>query len=321
MSDIVDVTFEEEAEFDVDFSGTGKDGEVGGYYIPSGSGGVLNFTPSRTDMPEVPSVKLPEGPQGEPFTYEDFTEEQLAALAGSTVVSLKRTSGTGAAGTTDTYTMTMSDGKTFSFQVYNGADGKGVGDMLKSSYDPQNKNTDIFDYVDKKIENLDVDVTADEVTFSDGQTFQQKYDNGELNGTNGKDATINGVNALTLTTDEYLSLEQTGSTAKLSMKSAPASLTTVTAVLSSSAWALDSDGLYAQTVAVEGVTTDPNQVIVADVQQTGTDLDADNEALAGWAGEDGKGPSTQYVTQGNGTLTFHAIEAPTVNIPINVGVG
>lgn len=352
---------------------------------------------------------------------------------GATVVSLERTSGTGAAGTYDTYTMIRSDGQAFTFQVYNGADGKGSGDMLKSLYDPQNRNTDIFDYVDKAVSNLDVDVTADEVTFSDGESFQQKYDSGELkgqdgsdgaagqdgsdgvsptvsvaaitgghrititdahgtktvdvmdgsdgaagkdgssgadgvgvasveqtttstddggeniitvtltngtkytftvkngskgstgaagnDGTNGKDATINGVNALTLTTDEYLSLEQTGSTAKLSMKSAPASLTTVTAVLSSSAWAQDSDGLYAQTVSVTGVTTDPNQVIVADVQQTGADLDADNEALAGWAGEDGKGPSTQYVTQGNGTLTFHAIEAPTVNIPLNLGVG
>lgn len=150
-----------------------------------------------------------------------------------------------------------------------------------------------------------------------------KGDKGDTGATGaaGAAATINGVNALTLTTDEYLKLTQTGDTAKLEMVSAPASLTAVTAVLSASAWAADSDGLYAQTVTVPGVTADASQVIIVDVQLTGADIDADNEALAAWAGEDGKGPSSQYVAQGSGTLTFHAIEAPTVNIPINVGVG
>ena len=104
---------------------------------------------------------------------------------GATIVSIKRTSGTGAAGTTDTYTVTMSDGTTGTFQVYNGADGKGSGDMLKSIYDPNNKNTDIFTYVDNKFKDIDVDVTADEVTFADGETFQQKYDSGELKGADG----------------------------------------------------------------------------------------------------------------------------------------
>lgn len=43
---------------------------------------------------------------------------------GSYVVSLVRTSGNGAAGTTDIYTMTMSDGARYTFSVYNGKDGK-----------------------------------------------------------------------------------------------------------------------------------------------------------------------------------------------------
>lgn len=140
-------------------------------------------------------------------------------------------------------------------------------------------------------------------------------------GADGAPATINGVNTLTITTDEYLSAEQTGSTLKLGLKSAPSSLGAVSYVLSASAWAEDSDGLYAQTIAVSGVTTDHEQVIVVDVQQTGTDIEADNEALAAWAGEEGSGPASWYVAQGSGTLTFHAKEAPTVNIPLNVGVG
>ena len=32
--------------------------------------------------------------------------------------------------------------------MYNGADGIGSGDMLKSVYDTKNKNTDIFTYAD-----------------------------------------------------------------------------------------------------------------------------------------------------------------------------
>ena len=71
---------------------------------------------------------------------------------GESITSIVRTSGTGAAGTTDTYTITTDAGNTHTFQVYNGADGEGAGDMLKSIYDPQNKNTDIFEYADGLVE-------------------------------------------------------------------------------------------------------------------------------------------------------------------------
>lgn len=70
---------------------------------------------------------------------------------GSSIQSIVRTDGTGAAGTTDTYTVTMTDGMTSTFQVYNGADGTGSGDMQKNIYDTQNRNTDIFQYVDEKM--------------------------------------------------------------------------------------------------------------------------------------------------------------------------
>ena len=55
---------------------------------------------------------------------------------GRSVVSILRTAGTGVAGTTDTYTITYSDGATSTFTVYNGADGLGAGDMLAAAYDP-----------------------------------------------------------------------------------------------------------------------------------------------------------------------------------------
>ena len=83
------------------------------------------------------------------------------------------------------------------------------------------------------------DYTADLVTFTDGQTFQEKYGSGELtgpagadgapgqqgqpgadgdpgpagqDGADGKDATINGVNALTLAASGGLNGSQSGST-------------------------------------------------------------------------------------------------------------
>lgn len=69
-----------------------------------------------------------------------------------TITSIVRTSGNGASGTVDTYTVTCSDGATFEFFVRNGADGNGAGDMVKNVYDPTGKAQDIFAYVDDQIE-------------------------------------------------------------------------------------------------------------------------------------------------------------------------
>ena len=144
---------------------------------------------------------------------------------GSSIQSITRTAGTGAPGTTDTYTITLTDGSTTEFYVYNGKDGTGAGDMSASVYDPQGKNTDVFQYVDNALKGkqdtltgtqgqvvgFDADgnpiaqdapeggvtsfnnrrgavspqkgdYTATDIPFSDGETFQQKYDSGELTG-------------------------------------------------------------------------------------------------------------------------------------------
>lgn len=85
------------------------------------------------------------------------TGPQGAAGNGISGIALK--SGTHAPGTSDVYTITLTDGTTFDFEVYNGANGQGAGDMLASVYDPQNKHQDIFAYVDNAIK--DVKVTTD----------------------------------------------------------------------------------------------------------------------------------------------------------------
>ena len=66
---------------------------------------------------------------------------------GRGIVSIARTSGTGAAGTTDTYTITFTDSTTATFQVYNGADGV-KGDKGDDGHTPI-KGTDYWTTADQ----------------------------------------------------------------------------------------------------------------------------------------------------------------------------
>ena len=65
---------------------------------------------------------------------------------GNGIANIKLKSGTHAPGTSDIYTITMTDSSTFDFVIYNGTDGKGAGDMTAAVYDPNSKKTDIFSY-------------------------------------------------------------------------------------------------------------------------------------------------------------------------------
>lgn len=70
---------------------------------------------------------------------------------GNGISGIELKSGTHAPGTSDVYTITLTDGTTFDFPVYNGSNGQGAGDMMASVYDPQNKRTDVYKYVDDAI--------------------------------------------------------------------------------------------------------------------------------------------------------------------------
>ena len=63
---------------------------------------------------------------------------EITGPSGKSIVSIARTIGTGAPGTIDTYTITFTGSTTSTFQVYNGADGQGSGDMTKTVYDTDN---------------------------------------------------------------------------------------------------------------------------------------------------------------------------------------
>lgn len=81
--------------------------------------GDLVITLSAGDPINAGSVIGPRGIQGE------------VGPTGASVDRIERTSGTGAPGTTDTYTVYLTDGKTGgTFQVYNGSNGTGSGDFM-----------------------------------------------------------------------------------------------------------------------------------------------------------------------------------------------
>ena len=92
-------------------------------------------------------------------------------------------------------------------------------------------------------------------------------------------------------------------------------LSAQTITLTTSGWTQGSDDRYYQTKSVSGITSS-TPVVWVDCDLSTSDVNAKIEILTAWAG-----PSANEVKQGSGTLTFYSYEKPTVNIPVNVGVG
>nr|DAH31319.1 MAG TPA: collagen triple helix repeat protein [Caudoviricetes sp.] len=88
------------------------------------------------------------GPKGDKGDVGAQGERGLRGETGNGISGIALKSGTHAPGTSDVYTITLTDGITFDFEVYNGANGAGAGDMLASVYDPQGKRTDVYKYAD-----------------------------------------------------------------------------------------------------------------------------------------------------------------------------
>lgn len=113
--------------------------------IPKGDTGATGPQGLKGDTGEKGDTGAtgPQGPKGETGATGSPGRDGTNGIDGEDgrgIVSIVRTSGNGAAGTTDTYTVTYTDTTTSTFKVYNGADGTGAGDMLASVYDPAGKN-------------------------------------------------------------------------------------------------------------------------------------------------------------------------------------
>lgn len=130
--------------------GKGDKGDLGS---AAGFGAVSATVDGSTGAPSVEvSASGPDTAKEFAFSFHGLKGQQGIqgdkGDPGSSIASIERTAGTGAPGTRDTYTITLTDGTTSTFQVYNGADGVGAGDMTAAVYDPQGKAQDIFQYVD-----------------------------------------------------------------------------------------------------------------------------------------------------------------------------
>ncbi len=66
-----------------------------------------------------------------------------------------------------------------------GKDGEGSGDMLAATYDTSGKQTDVYQYAEDKASEAVKNVSAGNVHFTDGETFQAKLDSGALKGDKG----------------------------------------------------------------------------------------------------------------------------------------
>lgn len=121
----------------------------------------------------------PKGDKGDPFTYADFTAAQLASLVGPVgatgngIASVVRTAGNGAPGTTDTYTITFTDGSTEDFPVTHGADGNSIQSIARTAGAGAPGTTDTYT-----------------ITLTDGSTASFNVYNGK-DGNGAGDMTMN----------------------------------------------------------------------------------------------------------------------------------
>ena len=137
-------------------SGTATD-PIFHLFIPSAKNGNDGYTPVKgVDYFDgndgySPTVSVSAISGGNKVTITDKSgSKTFNVMDGDSITGIVQISGTGAAGTVDTYAVTTSSGGSYTFNVRNGADGKGTVDMLKSVYDPTGKAQDIFAYADTK---------------------------------------------------------------------------------------------------------------------------------------------------------------------------
>ena len=147
-----------------DKGATGETGATG----PQGPQGLQGLPGEKGDKGETGATgatgpkgdKGDTGPKGEQGLQGPQGIQGKTGATGNGIASILLKSGSHAPGTTDTYEITFTDGTTFDFLVYNGANGAGSGDMKASVYDPQGKAQDIFAYVDNAVSGVTVTTDA-----------------------------------------------------------------------------------------------------------------------------------------------------------------
>lgn len=251
-------------------------------------------------------------PDGSTRDLGDVTGEN-----GSSIQSITRTAGNGAPGTTDTYTVTLTDGSKTQFQVYNGKDGIGTGDMTAAVYDPQGKRQDVFKYVDDAVpKTIDPASLSSPVPIAKGGTGAASAADARRNLGITPDNIGAAASSHTHTKSQITDFPSTmppsahkashaaGGSDALSPADIGAAekASVVTATLAANGWA---DGVYILTVS--GVTATSNQEILPAVDITAEQLAALQAANIQDGGQ----------TASNITLKAFG-DVPTIDIPIRV---
>ena len=181
-----------------DKGATGETGATG----PQGPQGLQGLPGEKGDKGETGATGAtgPKGDKGDTGLQGEQGPQGPQGIQGKTgatgngIASIALKSGTHAAGTTDTYEITFTDGTTFDFLVYNGANGTGAGDMLAATYDPQGKAQDIFAYADGKASTAESNAKA--YTYSKSEIDSKVAGAGKVKTVNSKSPDSSGNIAL-----------------------------------------------------------------------------------------------------------------------------
>lgn len=114
--------------------------------------------------------------QGESERKNLIPKEQIR---GATITNVAKTAGDSSPWTTDTYTISLSDGQAFNFFVYHGRDGSGSGDMLKSA--------NLSDLTNKATARSNLEVYSKSETDTKFNTKQSTTQKNQANGYAGLD--------------------------------------------------------------------------------------------------------------------------------------
>ena len=150
----------------------------GGTFFPEVSEeGVISWTNNRDlDNPEPRDIKGPRGDTGDKTVQvcvEEPTDPRInvwinpEGIVGKVIMDFRQISGTHQPGTYDVYLVTFSDDTTLELPIYNGADGDGTGDMLKSAYDPRNISQDVYQYAQNAARDAAAEATKNKAESED----------------------------------------------------------------------------------------------------------------------------------------------------------
>ena len=120
-------------EFGIPHGEQGPKGETGpqGIQGPKGEQGIQGEQGPKGDT----GATGPQGPKGETGPQGIQGPKGIQGERGETGNGILSVEKTATVDKVDTYTITFTNGTTYSYQVTNGEDGQGSGDMLKSRYD------------------------------------------------------------------------------------------------------------------------------------------------------------------------------------------